>query len=175
MKQALPIQQPAQAQLSSSSVVRQPATHPWLCSLGSAQRGRSGLSNVSETGLRPTTSLTCLRLVSSYASCLTCPSPSPAAQAAQPRLARPCSSQQLATQPQAQVCMRQALPIQQPAQAQPSRSSRRNQQRSPAAQQPATETSFRPSPTSNLPNKQTSPKPTLFQTRRPASLGSTSV
>ena len=39
---------------------------------------RSGLSNVSETGLRPTTSLTCLRLVSSYASyqaCLTCPSP----------------------------------------------------------------------------------------------------
>ena len=29
---------------------------------------RSGLSNVSETGLRPTTSLTCLRLVSSYAS-----------------------------------------------------------------------------------------------------------
>ena len=30
---------------------------------------RSGLSNVSETGLRPTTSLTCLRLVSSYASC----------------------------------------------------------------------------------------------------------
>ena len=78
---------------------RQPATHPWLRSLVAetsfpaqslpspgpsashcrpqlpahqqAQPSvpRSGLSNVSETGLRPTTSLTCLRLVSSYASC----------------------------------------------------------------------------------------------------------
>ena len=53
---------------SSSSVVRQPATHPWLCSLGSAQRGRSGLSNVSETGDW---------------------SQATPAQAAQPRLARP--------------------------------------------------------------------------------------
>ena len=69
-----------------------------------AQRARSGLSNVSETGLR------------------------------RPSTAQPST---------------------------PSRSCRRNQH-----QHPATETSFRPSPTSNPP-KQTSPKPTLFQTRRP--------
>ena len=113
--EALPIQQPAQAQLSPARpaqvpdttqpgpAARQPATHPWLRSLvaetsfrpspkpaqprpqrisGHASHyrppahqqtqpsvPRSGLSNVSETGLRPTTSLTCLRLVSSYASC----------------------------------------------------------------------------------------------------------
>ena len=55
-----------------------PATRPAPSFSALSPVPRSGLSNVSETGLRPTTSLTCLRLVSSYASyqaCLTCPSP----------------------------------------------------------------------------------------------------
>ena len=86
MKQALPIQQPGPSSRRNqqhSPAARQPATHPWFRSLVAETSfrpspTRSGFSNVSETGLRPTTSLTCLRLVSSYASyyaCLTCPSP----------------------------------------------------------------------------------------------------
>ena len=63
-----------------------------------------------------------LRLVSKYASLRLASGPVP--QPACWRVLRVCdwpqaqSSQQLATQPQAQVCMKQALPIQQPAQAQ---------------------------------------------------------
>ena len=140
------------------------------------------------TCLRPTTSLTCLRLVSSYASYSAAqadrplrrslrlvsryaslrltsgPVPQPACW----RVLRVCDwpqaqpSQQLATQPQ---------PIQRPAQAQlspASRSSRRNQHHNPAAQHHpwlrslVAKTSFRPSPTSNPP-KPTPPKPTRFQ------------
>ena len=107
---------------------------------------------MSETGLRPTTSLTCLRLVSSYASCSAAQAdqafsaqsetglkvcqpetslrPSPSARLRVLRVDWPQAqpSQQLATQPQ---------PIQRPAQAQlspASRSSRRNQHHNPAAQ-----------------------------------------
>ena len=87
MKQALPIQQPAQAQLSpahpaqvpgatSSVAARQPATHPWLCSL------------VTNTSFRPSPTSNSL------------PSPGPGASQGMP-----------ATQPQArpacqgQVCL----------------------------------------------------------------------
>ena len=54
------------------------------------------------------------------------------------RLAQPS---QLATQPQAQVCMKQALPTR-PSTAQPRPSSRHNQQPGPAARQPATHHGF---------------------------------
>ena len=199
MKQALPIQQPAQASAARIPAARasnppcrrisgMPGTRPAPSSqLTAACQGQASGQNVSETGLKlcqllslsdvpqPRSQLpkqlspgwpgrdSCsrqplrrsLKLISKYASLRLASGPVSATGL------RP--SQQLATQPQAQVCMKQALPIQQPAQtAQPSRSpsSRRNQQRSPAARQPAThlwlrslvaETSFRPSPTSNPP------------------------
>ena len=144
MKQALPIQQPAQSKAQPSPpspssrrnqqrspAARQPATHPWLRSLvaetaGSAQRARSGLSDVSDNDY------------ASYYACLSPQSGCPSSSAQAGQALTSCSSQQLATQIQAQVCMRQALPIQRPAQAQPKFQA--HQQRRPAAQQPATET-----------------------------------
>ena len=116
-----------------SPAARQP-THDFVAeTAGSAQRARSGscLRLASGQQLRQLLSLS----EPPQSGC-----PSSSAQAGQALTS--CSSQQLATQIQAQVCMRQALPIQRPAQAQPKFQA--HQQRRPAAQQPATETSFRP-------------------------------